>query len=180
MKYIYHVTHFINLEKILQSGAVLCKNLLNAEISDHVSIAYEGIQKHRHRTIVPISPGGNLHDYVPFHFAPRSPMLYTILMGNVESFQEGQDTLIYLVVKIQDIVSSHLEFVYCDGHPIMAFSKFFSDLSMLKTVIDWQLMKARYWHNTDDDSDRKRRRQAEFLVYQKLPVELINRIVVLK
>ena len=180
MEYIYHITHINNIEKILKHGSILCKNRLDEEIADHVSIAYEGIQRRCHDTIVPIDPGGNLHDYVPFHFAPRSPMLYTINKGNVESFHDSQDKLVYLVVKIQGVSDNNLDFVFSDGHPIMAFSKFFADLSMLGEVIDWPLMRDRYWHNTDDDSDRKRRRQAEFLVYQKLPVELINRIVVLK
>ena len=30
--------------------------------------------------------------------------------------------------------------------------------------VDWDVMKVRYWNNTNADPDRKERRQAEFLV----------------
>jgi hypothetical protein len=37
-------------------------------------------------------------------------------------------------------------------------------------------MKQRYWFDTAEDGDRKRRRQAEFLVHKYLPWETITRI----
>lgn len=40
-------------------------------------------------------------------------------------------------------------------------------------------MSAQYWADTDDDLDRKRRRQAEFLVHQRFPVTLIHAIGVM-
>lgn len=176
MKYIYHLTHIDNLEKILNYGAIVCKNTLDKEISDHVSIAYEGIQKRRHDTIVPIGPGGNLHDYVPFHFAPRSPMLYALKQGNVDSFHGDQERLIYLVARIRDVAERGLDFVFTSGHPIMALSEFFNDLSRLENDVDGSVMVARYWNDTREDPDRKRRRQAEFLIYKKLPLQLIFEI----
>lgn len=39
-------------------------------------IAHNTIQDRRAQTYVPCLPGGNPHDYVPFYFAPCSPMLY--------------------------------------------------------------------------------------------------------
>jgi len=176
MKYIYHITSRDNLEDILKNGAVICKNKMAEAHREYVSIAYESLQERRHNTKVPLKPGGNLHDYVPFHFAPKSPMLYAIHRGNVTSFQKGQEKLIYLVVRIEDVIRHGLDFVFTDGHPIMEISEFFNDLSLLEKIIDWPLMEARYWRDTEDDPDRKRRRQAEFLIYQKLPVELIDQI----
>jgi hypothetical protein len=41
---------------------------------------------------------------------------------------------------------------------------FYDDLNDLKEV-DWNVMTLRIWKDTNDDPDRKRRRQAEFLVY---------------
>lgn len=35
------------------------------------------------------------------------------------------------------------------------------------------VLKAKYWHDTEEDPDRKRRRQAEFLVYQSLEIDLL-------
>jgi hypothetical protein len=35
-------------------------------------------------------------------------------------------------------------------------------------------MKAERWNNTQEDPDRQRRRQAEFLVYRMLPLGLVR------
>jgi hypothetical protein len=87
---IYHITNLENLESIVSMGGLSCYNRLKAENIDYQNIAYERIQDRRADTIVPCGPGGNLHDYVPFYFAPRSPMLYTIEKRNVQSCPDGQ------------------------------------------------------------------------------------------
>ena len=46
---------------------------------------------------MPCGPGGTIHDYVAFYFAPRAPMLYAIYKGNVADYTEGQTPLVYLV-----------------------------------------------------------------------------------
>lgn len=120
-------------------------------------------------------PGGYLDEYVPFYFGRRSPMLYTISRGNVEGYEEGQNPIVYCVSTAQAAQAAGLGFVFTDGHGVMDFTDFFDDLADLDEV-DWPLMEARYWFDTDRDPDRKRRRQAEFLVYQRFPWELIEEI----
>ncbi len=39
-------------------------------------------------------------------------------------------------------------------------------------------MQAKYWRNTDDDNDRVRRRQAEFLVHNEVPWTALGGIAV--
>jgi hypothetical protein len=34
-------------------------------------------------------------------------------------------------------------------------------------------MNAKYWRDTDEDGDRKYRRQAEFLVHRRVPIEAV-------
>jgi len=46
---------------------------------------------------VPLAPYGCVADYVPFYFAPRSPMLYKLHKGGVPNYTGGQDPLVYLV-----------------------------------------------------------------------------------
>jgi hypothetical protein len=41
-----------------------------------------------------------------------------------------------------------------------------------------RVMESTVWHNTPEDPDRKRRRQAEFLVYRFLPLEAVETIAV--
>ena len=142
-------------------------------------IAYENIQDRRATTYVPCGRGGVLHDYVPFYFAPRSPMLYTINRGNVENYTQGQATVIHLVSSVENIESEDLSFVFTDGHAVMTFTEFFDDLKYLDDAIDWDVMEARYWKDTNEDNDRKRRRQAEFLVRNFFPWQLITEIGVI-
>lgn len=44
---------------------------------------------------------------------------------------------------------------------------------MIKSVIEfchWDVMQASVWTDTDDDPNRKARRQAEFLVHKEVPL----------
>ncbi|MGF1494886.1 MAG: DarT ssDNA thymidine ADP-ribosyltransferase family protein [Microcoleaceae cyanobacterium] len=51
----------------------------------------------------------------------------------------------------------------------ISYSRFFDDFSLLNQVIDWEIMQERYWADTEEDGDRKRRRRAEFLIYKSCP-----------
>ena len=175
---IYHITPVDNLRSILEAGAMSAKRVLDQEDTGYTNMAHQSIQDRRAHTLVPCGPGGVLHDYVPFYFAPRSPMLFTISRGNVEGFVGGQASVVHLVSTAQAVRDARFEFVFTDGHAIMAFTDFFTDLADLGKV-DWEIMKTNYWADTDDDSDRKRRRQAEFLVHERFPVNLIQEIGVI-
>lgn len=144
----------------------------------YYNIAHATIQDRRGQTTVPCGPGGHLHDYVPFYFAPRSPILYAIYRGLVEGCTAGQSEIIYLVSSAERVASSGLGFVFTDGHGIMVLSDFYERLDDLD-AIDWDVMRAKYWRDTDDDPDRKRRRQAEFLVYQIFPWDMVDGIAVM-
>ena len=176
---IYHITPINNLSSILNLGGLVANSRLKQEKINYQDISYEHIQDRRGRTPVPCGAGGYLHDYVPFYFAPRSPMLYTINRGNVLNYQGGQNLVIYLVADINTIEAEGLDFAFTDGHAAMDYTSFFTDLEDLEYEIDWDIMEEKYWSNTDDDPDRKRRRQAEFLVHHFFPWHLIREIGVM-
>ena len=173
---LYHITHADNLPRIVADGGLLCvADLRQAGQPAYVDIAHGHIQDRRARKRVPCGPGGTLCDYVPFYFAPRSPMLYAISRGAVAGYVGGQKPIIHLVTEAEAIAQAGLPFVFTDGHAVIQISEFFTDLSDLGKV-DWALMAQKYWSDTDEDGDRKRRRQAEFLVHKFLPWETIARI----
>lgn len=169
---LYHITHLDNLPGILQDGCLHCQQQLGTSGQHPVNIAHIGIQDRRALTTVPCGPGGILHDYVPFYFAPRSPMLYAIHRGNVETYDGGQTPLVYLVSTATHIQQAKQQFVFTDGHPTVAFTQFYTELADL-THVDWPLMRAQYWNDTPQDPDRKRRRQAEFLVYNQVSLSTL-------
>jgi len=175
---IFHITPIENPRMILEAGELRAKRALDQEDTGYINIAHRTIQDRRARTPVPCGPQGVLHDYVPFYFGPHSPMLFTISRGHVEGFTAGQQPILHLVSTAQAVQTAGLGFVFTDGHGIMALTDFYDDLAELDQV-DWAVMKARYWADTDDDLDRKRRRQAEFLVHHRFPVALIQQIGVI-
>src|ERR1700739_3190349 len=90
---VFHITAIPNLARIAASGALWSKNRLLAAGQAHENIAYENIQDRRARTSFPVSLGGVLHDYVPFHFAPRQPMLMAIHYGKVPGCKVKQEDI---------------------------------------------------------------------------------------
>ena len=178
MTKLFHITHMKNLRDIIRCGALLSVSELRCRQVRFATVAHESIQDQRSVTSVPCGPGGNLHDYIPFYFAPRSPMLCAIYHGRVASCQ-NQANVVHLVSTVAKVDNNGLRFAFTDGHAIMAFSQFYDDPAYL-TEVDWQVMRAKYWSDTLTDMDRKRRRQAEFLVHRLMPWSLISQIVVMK
>jgi hypothetical protein len=175
---ICHITHVSNLNLIINAGGLRAYSSLRRDGTQYSDIAYQNIQSRRATKLVPCGRGGTLHDYVPFYFAPRSPMLYTISRGNVPGCPDGQGPIVHLMSSVQNVQQAGLEFVFTDGHGIVDFTEYYDDVRHLERV-DWPLMGARYWSDTNTDSDRCRRRQAEFLVHEFFPFGLVTEIGVM-
>jgi hypothetical protein len=140
-------------------------------------IANADIQDKRAQTPIPCGPRGNLHDYVPFYFAPRSPMLYFVNLGGPR-YPERQLPVVHLASSAQAVYAANRPAVFTNGHAIMALSDFFTDLADLNQI-DWDVMASRWWNDTQEHPGRKRRRQAEFLVLRFFPWSLVTEIGVL-
>ena len=123
-------------------------------------------------------PNGVLGDYVPFYFGPLSPMLYNIKTGYRGITYRPQGEIVYIVCKVNTIVEDCEEWCFTDGHAKNAITEFYNDIDNLSEV-DWNMVAERQWSNTEDDFDRMRRKQAEFLVKHQVPVNCISSIVVL-
>lgn len=76
------------------------------------------------------------------------------------------------------IATAGLRWLFSDGNCAATVTQVSDDLGLLDSVVDWPLMAARMWNNTADDPDRMRRRMAEFLVYESVPLSCIAGIAV--
>lgn len=184
---IFHITAIANLPSVLATGALLCKQEATAQGLAYQNIAHAGAQGARARKAAPNPPGGLLHDYVPFYFAPRSPMLGAINQGNVVGCPWRQADIVHFETTVEAVTAQGLPFVFYDRNATLAYSQPCTDLSQLGDHIAWDLITeapqldgyCRYWHSKPDSerySDRMERRQAEFLVKSQVDLNLMTRI----
>jgi len=117
---IVRLMHIDNLSICLQRGGMHAPNNAPADGLIYRTIHNIEIQQQRQSRHIPCGPGGTIHDYVPFYFGVRSPMLYQLCKGQVENYDEGQDPLIYAVSSAQTVVQANMPFVFSDGHGIAA------------------------------------------------------------
>ena len=165
---LYHFTHVDNLPSIAHGGlrsdsAVDDNDLLEVDVGN------QDVKARRRRTAVPVSPGGVVADYVPFYFAPRSPMLFAIHKRGVPTYSGGQEGLVYLITDAGTVKDRQLSFILTDRNAASAVARFSDRICDLEGFIDWPLMGARVWNDTREEPDRMSRRMAEFLVHRCVP-----------
>lgn len=173
---LYHFTHVENLPGILSQGRLQCDSAIQLTTDLKVECGDRDIKAKRRKLEVPLPPGGHPADYVPFYFAPRSPMLYKISKGQVLTYPDGQDPLVYLVLTVDAAIGSGKPWLYSDGNCAAAITKYYADVTKLDQVVDWQVMGSKWWMNTIEDPDRMRRRMAEFLVHEELPTDTVVKL----
>jgi len=118
---------------------------------------------------VPASPCGNLNDYVPFYFCPRSVMLFNIHTGRVPTYSDGQEPIITFVTTVEKIIENGHPFVFTDRHAKLRVAHFSAEPSDLKEL-DWPTIDSRDFAHRVDDPERKDRKAAEFLVHRFVPL----------
>jgi hypothetical protein len=175
--WVYHFTHVDNLGAIRATGELMC-DVVARQGMTRTEVGATDIKEWRRQRAIPIAPGGHVGDYVPFYFAPRSPMMYRIACDHRDSipgrYPGGDMPLVYLVTTVATVAEAALEWVATDGNAANATTEFTSDRRALRRLVDWPLMRAERWSNTEEDPDRQRRRQAEFLVHRSLPMTMIR------
>jgi hypothetical protein len=175
---IMHFTHIRNLPGILAVGCLQSDNLLERQSIAITEAADPEIKARRRQVRIPFAPFGYVADYVPFYFASRSPMLFKLARRGVAGYADGQDPLIYLVGTAEAVAEAGLWYLFSDGNCAASVTQLFNDLRHLDAAVDWGVMRARMWSDTADDPDRMRRRMAEFLVHQRVPVRCLAGIAV--
>jgi hypothetical protein len=186
---LFHITAIANLPAICGMGALFAKNAIAAKGVAYSNIAYQGAQGTRAAKVVSIPPGGVVHDYVPFYFAPRSPMLMAINGGRVGGCDWRQSDIVHFETTVEMALADGAPFVFYDMNATLDFSTPYNDLARLQEV-DWDLLTetptmdgfCRYWMSKQDPpryAMRMEKRQAEFLVKGSLSLGRIRRIGVI-
>jgi hypothetical protein len=170
---LYHFTHVDNVPSLLETGALLSDTAVTAGGLLRVEAGHRDIKARRRTLHVDAGPGGRPCDYVPFYFGTRSPMMFSISRGNVPTYADGEDPLVYVVTSVETVVEHGLPYAFSDGNCASGITDYFDDLARLREHVDMPLMTSTWWNNTNDDPDRTRRRMAEFLVHDRLPLDAV-------
>jgi hypothetical protein len=174
--WVMHFTHVTHLGAIAREGLV-ADTVARRSHSFQVEVGNQGIKEARRRRRVLVPPHGVVADYVPFYYAPRSPMMFAIEKGNVPTYQDGCDDLVYLLSSVERMVELNLPVLFTDRNAVLGFATYTADPADLDELIDWPLMRARYWNDTPEQPDRRERRMAECLVHRRVPWEAFSLVV---
>ncbi len=173
---VFRIVHINNVDFLVTNG-IFTKNLAHAD-PHYINIGDSTLITQRNDYPVGINPpNGVLGDYVPFYFGPLSPMLLNIKTGYRGITQRPQNDIVYIVCKVDLIVENCAEWCFTDGHAKNAITEFYNGVANLDEI-DWNMVAERNWSNNEEDFDRMRRKQAEFLVKHHVPVNCISSIVV--
>ena len=162
LPFINHMTHIKNLKSILEENGLRSYNLI--QNSSHISLANEDVQKGR-ASITVKSSGRPLHDYVPIYFGFKTPM--------VAWNQNRNEDLIFLRFPLEILQIPGA--IITDGNARATRSSFYpfqiiDDLSRVDTKA---IQTLKYAH----DQDLKRRKQAEILIPDFLPISYLYDII---
>lgn len=174
---IYHITHVDNISRIVESGKVWsdAKRLeltLNSE-----NIGMNGIKERRLTLPVTCHPGTTVGQYVPFYLCPRSVMLYIIHQANHPdlAYRGGQVPIVHLVMDVHKTIEwateNRKKWAFSDRNAGAYLADFYSRIEDMVNI-NWPAVESRDFK----ESQVKEGKQAEFLLHDYIPWNLVEKI----
>jgi len=173
---IYHIVHVDRLPSIIKDGYLSC----DAEVIMHArpgtTIGMNQIKERRLKELTLAShPELHVGDCVPFYFCPRSIMLYLLHQANHPEliYRGGQEPIVHLEADLEETVAwaekYDLRWAFTLSNAGAYYFEDRADLGQLGEI-EWPAVQARNWRAC------KEGKQAEFLIEQHFPWELVKRI----
>lgn len=173
---IYHIVHLDRLSSIIADGSLWCDAEIARRRSPGTTIGMNSIKRRRLNKSLNSYPSLNIGDCVPFYFCPRSMMLYILHMANHPEleYRGGQRPIIHLVADLHDTVvwaeENGKPWAFSTSNASASYSEDYNDLSELRRI-NWTAVQSNQW-----SGEYKEGKQAEFLIAEAFPWELILRI----
>ena len=159
-----HMTHIDNLNSILTSNGLFSVNTLNSSSLPFNDSSNASVQVIRANKTIPYT-GKPLHDYVPLYFGRKTPM--------VSAIRNLNDSLIFLFFSF-DILND-LECIISDGNAADAKTSF----KVLQSIDDLDFLDPKSINSQSyaHDNEIKRRKQAELLILDFLPISYLKYVI---
>lgn len=122
------------------------------------------------RNLFFIPNGNTLGNYIPFYFHQRMPMLYVIQRGFNGVTATPAENIVYCITSVALVIQHEIDYLFTDGHAVDKFSAFYEsrDISKIDKILDFVAIRDSFWKD-ENDLDKKRRKEAEFLLSDDLP-----------
>jgi hypothetical protein len=159
-----HMTHIDNLNSILTSNGLFSVNTLNSSSLPFNDSSNASVQVIRANKTIP-DTGKPLHDYVPLYFGLKTPL--------VSAIRNLNDSLVFLFFSF-DILND-LECVISDGNAADAKTSF----KVLQSIDDLDFLDPKSINSQSyaHDNEIKRRKQAELLILDFLPISYLKYVI---
>ncbi len=174
---IFHITHVDNVPSIVGGGGLHSDAAMIARSAGVAAIGMSSIKQRRLALPVRCHAGDHVGECVPFYFCPRSIMLFLIHRANHPDlgYRGGQEPIVHLELDLHAVVTwadaNQRRWSFTLSNAGAAYAEFRSRLDQLGDL-NWAAIRA-----TDFTSPAvKESKQAEFLVKDFVPWELVVRI----
>ena len=178
---VYHIVHYDRLASIISDGNLWCDAEMDNRPANGTSIGMAAVKAARRGYSLRSHRGLRVGGCVPFYFCPRSVMLYVIRMGNhpALAFRGGQEPIVHLEGDFREAVA------WANAHgrrwaltTSNAGSGYFDDFSEEKHLgkINWDAVRATQWSGGGVEPSLRVDKQAEFLMEQSFPWQLVSSI----
>jgi len=175
---IYHITHADNLARIVADGWLVSDREMLVRGGPDQAIGMSSIKQRRvDELVVDCHPGTRVGDYVPFYFCPRSIMLYVIHCANHSelTYRGGQGPIVHLEGDLHDVIrwadENGRRWAFSLSNAGARYAEFRRRVEELDQL-DWDAIANRDFR----DARVKEGKQAEFLVHERFPFDLVERI----
>jgi hypothetical protein len=178
---IYHIVHVDRLSSIIADGFLWSDARVSTRGGAGTTIGMSGIKARRLELELDSHPGLHVGECVPFYFCPRSVMLYLLHQGNHPdlAYRGGQGPILHLEADLHAAVSwaksNRKRWAFTLSN---AGARYFEDRCKLTELaeIDWEAVESRRWSGGTVASSVKEGKQAEFLLEEKFPWSLVERV----
>jgi ssDNA thymidine ADP-ribosyltransferase, DarT len=178
---IYHIVHVDRLASIAVDGYLFSDAVISERGGAGTTIGMGKIKERRLTLPIGCQPGLYVGKCVPFYWCPRSVMLFLIHRDNHPdlTYHGGQEPIVHLeadLVRTIDWAEEHgKRWAFTLSN---AGAYYFEDRCELGQLneINWEAVSATKWSGRGVAAAAKEGKQAEFLIEDCFPWELVERI----
>jgi hypothetical protein len=144
---------------------------------DGTTIGMGSIKGRRLNLPVPCHHGTHVGDYVPFYFCSRSIMLFVIYCANHPelAYRGGQQPIVHIEADLHRVVrwaeANRRHWAFSLSNAGAVYTTFRSKMDDLDEI-NWDAVAARDFR----PADVKEGKQAEFLIHQSFPWNLVDQV----